>query len=82
MCLAVPLRIREIKNNSTAVCERDGVAREVDISLIRDPLPGDYVIVHAGFAIERVKEREALDSLEALNELKEALAGLDSSRGA
>ena len=76
MCLAVPFRIREIKNGSTAVCERGGVARDVDISLIREPLPGDYVIVHAGFAIERIKEREALDSLEALNELKEALAGL------
>ncbi len=72
MCLAVPLRIKEI-NGDDAVAERDGVSRKIKIGFIQDPKPGDYVIVHAGFAIERVDEQQALDDLEAWKEFQEAV---------
>ena len=72
MCLAVPLRIKEI-NGDEALAERDGVSRKIKVGFIKDPKPGDYVMVHAGFAIERVEEQQALDDLEAFREFQEAL---------
>ncbi len=72
MCLAVPLRIKEI-NGEDAVAERDGVSRKIKVGFIKDPKPGDYVIVHAGFAIERVDEQQAIDDLEAWKEFREAI---------
>jgi hydrogenase expression/formation protein HypC len=72
MCLAVPLRIKEI-NGEDAVAERDGVSRKIKVGFIQDPKPGDYVIVHAGFAIERVDEQQAIDDLEAWREFQEAI---------
>ncbi len=73
MCLAVPLTIKEITGPGTAVAERDGVRRKIDVSLLKNPEPGDYVIVHAGFAIEKVRPEAAADTLAALEELREAL---------
>ena len=58
MCLAVPLRIDEINGND-AVGSRDGIRRPVRLDFIKDPKPGDYVMVHAGFAIEKVDPEEA-----------------------
>jgi len=59
MCLAIPAKILEIKDN-TAVIESLGVKKEVEISLVPDAKKGDYVIVHAGFAIQIVEKEEAL----------------------
>ena len=71
MCLAVPLRLVEI-NGKEAVAESMGLKRKIRVDFIEEPKIGDYVMVHAGFAIERVPERQALDDLEAWNELAEA----------
>ena len=59
MCLAIPAKILEIKGN-TALIESLGVKKEVEISLIPDAKKGDYVIVHAGFAIQIIEKEEAL----------------------
>lgn len=59
MCLAIPAKILKIKGN-TAEIESLGVKKEVEISLIPDAKKGDYVIVHAGFAIQLVEKEEAL----------------------
>ncbi len=73
MCLAVPARIIEISGN-TAVMEVDGVRRSANLSLVREPKVGDYVIVHAGFAIQKWSEsdvqewREIMDEMESLGE--------------
>ena len=75
MCLAVPLKITEL-NGDTAVAERDGIRRKIGVGFIEDPKVGDYVIVHAGFAIEKIAAREAKKDLEAFRELQEALASL------
>jgi hydrogenase expression/formation protein HypC len=64
MCLAVPARIVEL-NNSTATISVDGALREVDVSLIEEPRLGDYVLVHAGFAIHKWEQSE-VDELEAI----------------
>ncbi len=72
MCLAIPLRLIEI-NGSAAVGEAMGMRREIRVDFIENPQIGDYVIVHAGFAIERLPEGQALDDLEAWGELRDAL---------
>jgi len=72
MCLAIPLQLVEI-NGNTAVGEAMGMRREIRVDFIEEPKLGDYVIVHAGFAIERLPERQALDDLEAWEEVRNAL---------
>ena len=72
MCLAVPLKLIEI-DGKNAVGEALGVKRAVRVDFIPEPKVGEYVIVHAGFAIERLPEAQALDDLEAWEELDNAL---------
>ncbi|MCR5844334.1 MAG: HypC/HybG/HupF family hydrogenase formation chaperone [Oscillospiraceae bacterium] len=72
MCLAIPLQLIEI-NGSTAVGEAMGMRREIRVDFIDKPRIGDYVIVHAGFAIERLPEQQALDDLEAWEDVRNAL---------
>lgn len=70
MCLAVPGLIKEI-NEDKAKVDFGGVTREANVSLV-DVEKGDYVIVHAGYAIEKLEEEEAKKSLEAWDEVLEA----------
>ncbi len=72
MCLAIPMRLTEIDGND-AVAEVDGVRRKIRVDFIKEPKVGDYVIAHAGFAIERLQEQQALDNLEAIREVADAL---------
>ena len=72
MCLAIPLKLVEI-DGKTAVGEAMGMRREVRVDFIDRPQIGDYVIVHAGFAIERLPEQQALDDLEAWEDVRNAL---------
>ena len=72
MCLAVPLRLIEI-NGCEAVGEAMGVQRKVRVDFIREPKIGDFVIVHAGFAIERLPDAQALEDLDAWREVTDAL---------
>ena len=70
MCLAIPSKITKIENQ-VATIDVDGVRRNVSLLLLDDVQVGDYVIVHAGFAIHKIDEAEAMESLKLL---KEALA--------
>ena len=72
MCLAVPLKLIEI-NGKTATGEAMGMTRQLRVDFIKDPQVGDYVMVHAGFAIERLPEGQALADLEAWEEMEDAL---------
>ena len=72
MCLAVPLKVTRI-DGVNAVGEAMGMSREIRVDFIPEPKIGDYVIVHAGFAIERLPERQALEDLEAWAEVQDAL---------
>jgi hydrogenase expression/formation protein HypC len=70
MCLGIPAKILKI-NGDTAKVDFGGVTREVDISLV-DAQPNDYVIIHAGFAIQILDEKEAQDTMELFKQLLEA----------
>ena len=72
MCLAIPFQLIEI-NGSVAVGEALGMKREIRVDFIPEPKVGDYVIVHAGFAIERLGEQQALEDLEAWEEMRDVL---------
>jgi hydrogenase expression/formation protein HypC len=70
MCLAYPYKIIEIKNEWTAVAETQGVKTEISLHLLSEPVKeGDWVLVHVGFAIQKLSEKEALESLRAWDEL-------------
>lgn len=59
MCLAVPMRVIEKSDDHRGVVDLDGIRYEVDLSLTDEVQVGDHVIVHAGFAIERLDAEEA-----------------------
>ena len=67
MCLAVPSKIIEI-NDTLAVIDVDGVRRKASLMLLEDAVVGDYVLVHAGFAIQKLDEEAAQESLALLRE--------------
>ena len=75
MCLAIPLKLVEIDGNK-AVGEAMGMCRELRVDFIPEPKIGEYVIVHAGFAIERLGEQQALEDLESWEEVADALGHL------
>ncbi|WP_309493227.1 HypC/HybG/HupF family hydrogenase formation chaperone [Candidatus Hecatella orcuttiae] len=68
MCLAVPAKVKEIKGDIAKVDFGDGVTRDVNISLV-DVAEGEYVIVHAGFAIQVLDKEEAEKTLKLWEEL-------------
>jgi len=70
MCLAIPGKILEINGNS-ALVDFDGIKQNVIIALIQNPEVGKFVIVHAGYAIEMINEKDALEAIEQWNELAE-----------
>ena len=71
MCLAVPAKIVEI-DGTRARIDMAGNVREADLTLLPDAKLGEYVLVHAGFAIGKVAPEEAKDTFKALEELREA----------
>lgn len=71
MCLAIPGKVIEIKENKARV-DYGGVTRETDTSLIENLKIGDYVIVHVGFAIQKLDRKEAEESLKYWKEILEA----------
>ena len=73
MCLAVPLKIVDI-DGFDGVGEVNGVRRRIRLDFIREPKIGEYVMIHAGFAIERLPEEQALEDIAAWKEVGDALS--------
>ena len=71
MCLGIPAKVME-RNGDAAVVELGGVRREISLMLLDDISVGEWVIVHAGFAIERLSEEEALQTLALFREIADA----------
>jgi hydrogenase expression/formation protein HypC len=71
MCLAIPAKIVSVKEDKAKVDFGEGVLREVNVTLVNAKV-GNYVLVHAGYAIEVLDEKEALETLELWNEILEA----------
>ncbi len=68
MCLGVPMKVCSVSGN-TALVELGSLKRDADVRFLDDVKPGDYVIVHAGFAIQKVDEEEARRTLELVEEM-------------
>lgn len=74
MCLAVPARIVHIEEQMATV-EIGGVSRQASLALLPDAGAGDYVLIHAGFAISLVDEKEAEETLRLFEELLKGMGG-------
>ena len=70
LCLAVPMRIKTI-DGFQCVCEARGIEREVSLFMLQheDVSPGDHVLVHVGYAIQKVSEDQAADTWELFDEV-------------
>lgn len=71
MCLAIPAKVINIEENTAKVDFGEGVLREVNVTLVNAKV-GDYVLVHAGYAIQVLDEKEALETIRLWNEILEA----------
>ena len=69
MCLAVPARIESI-HGTTALCRMEGLTKRVELTLVPDARPGDWVIVHVGFALQKIDEAKARETVALLERLK------------
>jgi hydrogenase expression/formation protein HypC len=85
MCLAIPGKIMEITSdaNHSALVDVMGVRRRVDLGLLQEdkPKPGDWVLIHVGFAMSKISEEEALDQMHTLQMLGESEAAMEEVRG-
>ena len=68
MCLAVPMKVVQI-NGEFGIAELGGLRRKVNLQLLPQIKVGDYIIVHAGFGIEKLDTEEAEETLRIINEI-------------
>jgi len=71
MCLAIPAKVLNLQGDKASVDFGQGVLREVNVSLV-DAKVGDYVLVHAGYAIQIIEEQDAKETLSLWNSILEA----------
>ncbi len=92
MCLAIPGKVIEVTalpagdttgKPDTALVDVIGVRRRVDLGLLQDdrPIPGDWVLIHVGFAMSKISEEDALDQMRTLRMLGENEAAMQEVRG-
>lgn len=77
MCLALPVRVVELRDGDMAIVDLGGVRKEISLALVEDVAAGDYVILHVGYALTRLDPAEAERTLEIF-----ASAGLAAPAGA
>ncbi|MFA5571879.1 MAG: HypC/HybG/HupF family hydrogenase formation chaperone [Crenarchaeota archaeon] len=68
MCIAIPAKIKTLQGEKAQVDFGQGVLRDVNVSLVEAKL-GDYILVHAGYAIQVLEEQEALETLSLWNDI-------------
>ena len=82
MCLAVPAQLTTVSpDGMTAAAMIGGIEKDVDVSLIDDPKSGDWVIVHVGFALNRIDAKEAEETLRILARAGELHEGMTITSG-
>ena len=85
MCLAIPGRIVEISsgNQDSALVDVVGVRRKIDLGLLLDnkPVPGDWVLIHVGFAMSKISEQDAADQMTTLRMLGEIDGAMQEVQG-
>jgi len=80
MCLGIPMQIVEI-NGYSARCEAKGVERDISLFMLQDETvqPGDFVMVHVGYAIQKITEQDARSSWELFDEILAAESELSNA---
>ncbi|MDR1008581.1 MAG: HypC/HybG/HupF family hydrogenase formation chaperone [Campylobacteraceae bacterium] len=84
MCLSIPSRVVEIDENNNATVETLGVLRKVSLDLIDEEVhEGEYVLIHVGFAMSKIDEKEAKESLAIYEEIASKMQDgtIDESEG-
>lgn len=85
MCLAIPGKIVEISPDSptTALVDVVGVRRKIDLGLLQDdkPVPGDWVLIHVGFAMSKISQDDAEDQMKTLRMLGEIDGAMQEVQG-
>ncbi|HTS29701.1 MAG TPA: HypC/HybG/HupF family hydrogenase formation chaperone [Bryobacteraceae bacterium] len=85
MCLAIPGQIISLVDEAphSALIDVMGVRRKVDVSLVEPDgiAPGDWVLIHVGFAMSKIQEQDAVEQLRMLQALGEATAAMEEVRG-
>ena len=80
MCLAIPSKVLNIDKNNVAEVDTLGVKRKVSLDLIAEEVkPGDYVLIHVGYAMNKIDEKAALESIEIYKQLAAAAMEEESS---
>lgn len=76
MCLGIPMQVLQV-DGFVAQCEARGIQRDVSLFLLQDesPVPGDFVMVHVGYAIQKMSEQEARSAWELYDEMLGQLQG-------
>jgi hydrogenase expression/formation protein HypC len=74
MCLAIPAKVVELREGDLAVIDLGGVRKEISLALVEDVAPGDFVIVHVGYALQKLDPQEAEKTLALF-------AGLEAVQG-
>lgn len=86
MCLAIPGKIIEIASENdrdSALVDVVGVKRRIDLGLLQDdkPAPGDWVLIHVGFAMSKISEQDAFDQMKTLRALGEIEGAIQEVQG-
>ncbi len=85
MCLAIPGKIVEVSgdNSDSALVDVVGVRRRIDLGLLQDdkPVPGDWVLIHVGFAMSKISEQDAFDQMNTLRALGEIEGAMQEVEG-
>lgn len=84
MCLSIPSKILEIDELNSAIVETLGIKRRVSLDLISEPLKvGDYVLIHVGFAMEKIDTQAAQESLKIYADIAEKMQNgqIDENEG-
>jgi hydrogenase expression/formation protein HypC len=86
MCLAIPGKIVEIfseNDRESALVDVVGVKRRIDLGLLQDdkPVPGDWVLIHVGFAMSKISEQDAMDQMTTLRALGEIEGAMQEVQG-
>lgn len=74
MCLAIPVRVEALIDEERAMADIGGVRKEINISLVEDVAVGDYVILHVGYALNKLDPEEAARTLALFEELEQQTA--------
>ncbi|MCC7113137.1 MAG: HypC/HybG/HupF family hydrogenase formation chaperone [Burkholderiales bacterium] len=74
MCLAIPVRVVELVGGDAAIVDAGGVRKEISLALVDGVAPGDHVILHVGYAIQKLDVAEAERTLALFASLRDAAA--------